>query len=293
MRTLFLKTAVALSLVFPLVSFAADVSIQEDTPTIHTKDQFEIGVEVSERKTAFNAIEGVFTYDANKVKLLRIIPGSLISFWVTEPVVTIPGEVRFSGVIPGGFLGDSGKLFSLIFEATETGSVLFEMKGLHAYQNSATGLSSDVSASPKKITILQNEPTRTPRVLNASVENDITPPASFVVNAAKDPALFENQWFIVFQTTDKETGIDHYEVAETKFFKPKPEEWVVAKNPYVLKDQTRQSYVYVKAVDKSGNEKTSVLSPLSTSWYENYFLWIIMVIVLSLLGFLFWKRSRN
>jgi len=86
----------------------------------------------------------------------------------------------------------------------------------------------------------------------------------------------------VFATQDKGSGIDYYEIKESrqkflKIFK----KWVIAESPYVLKDRKLRSYVYIKAVDKAGNERIAVVEPrYPIKWYENYWIWIIIILAI-------------
>jgi hypothetical protein len=73
---------------------------------------------------------------------------------------------------------------------------------------------------------------------------------------------------VTFSTTDKQTGIDYYEVRETDERGNIPgtreaPQWtrVPANEPYVLLDQNLESLVEVRAVDKAGNERIASLSP--------------------------------
>ena len=74
------------------------------------------------------------------------------------------------------------------------------------------------------------------------------------------------------------------------------ENWKVAKSPYLLEDQGLSSFIFVKAVDKAGNERTEKLEPLHPqgAWYNNGFFWIIIIGALAILGIvLSWKRKSK
>ena len=49
---------------------------------------------------------------------------------------------------------------------------------------------------------------------SAVVADDVLPPEEFSVVLERTPNAFSNRAFIVFNTTDKQSGIDHYEVME-------------------------------------------------------------------------------
>ena len=69
------------------------------------------------------------------------------------------------------------------------------------------------------------------------------------------------------------------------------EGWARAKSPYILKDQSRKSYVYVRAIDKAGNERVEMVKPKkSTSWSE--FWWIYVIIITTITFLLLRKKVR-
>jgi len=71
----------------------------------------------------------------------------------------------------------------------------------------------------------------------------------------RDPAIFDGKYFIVFYTTDKETGVDYYMVKEGE------REWKIAKSPYLLENQNLDEEIKVKAVDRAGNETIATFYP--------------------------------
>jgi hypothetical protein len=97
-------------------------------------------------------------------------------------------------------------------------------------------------------------------------------PSPFSIELVQDNNVFNGKYYIVFSTTDKQSGIDHYEVLEEpirelslfKWGAPN-HAWVRVKNPYVLTDQRLQSVIRVKAVDKAGNERIATYAPTDTS----------------------------
>jgi hypothetical protein len=100
------------------------------------------------------------------------------------------------------------------------------------------------------------------------VSSDNVLPAEFTIDIQKNPTTFSGNRFIVFNTTDKQTGIDHYEVIEEPISKfaafdwgRADAPWTIQKSPYELKDQTLNSIIRVKAIDKAGNEYIATLVP--------------------------------
>jgi hypothetical protein len=112
---------------------------------------------------------------------------------------------------------------------------------------------------------------------------DSTPPEDFKPEIGKDPTIFEGKYFLSFATTDKTSGIDHFEIleADRRGFKrgtTRKAEWKRVESPYLLEDQSLQSIIKVKAVDKAGNEKISEIIPPA----KPFPYWIIFVIIVCL-----------
>ena len=93
-------------------------------------------------------------------------------------------------------------------------------------------------------------------------------------------------------------GIARYENKEEKIspilkIRIKGTEWSEAQSPYILQDQKLQSWIFVKAIDKAGNERVAELAPQkSLKWYEDYLIWfiIIVAVLIGLLGLLIFKK---
>jgi hypothetical protein len=102
---------------------------------------------------------------------------------------------------------------------------------------------------------------------------DTTAPEEFVPEIGQDPSMFEGKYFLSFATTDKTSGIDYFQVKEGK------RDFTKVESPYILKDQNLQSKILVKAVDKAGNEKITVVLPLK----KPFSYWKIIVILIGVM----------
>ena len=81
----------------------------------------------------------------------------------------------------------------------------------------------------------------------------------------------------MFATQDKISGVDIYKVREGSwgFYKQ-------AESPYLLKYQKLDKKIYVKAIDKGGNERIVVLNPqMHTKWWGDY--WLAGIIMLAII----------
>ena len=176
-------------------------------------------------------------------------------------------ETVFSGIVPGGYIGGSGRIFSAVFYAKKKGKGFIEIRNPKVLLNDGQGTETKTKTSILKIAISA----KTPSVLPPE-KKDIEPPEDFLPEITRDPSVFGNKWFLVFSTQDKESGINYYKVCEGK------RKCVTAESPYLLKNQNLDEEIIVKAVDKSGNNKIVVLPPQKPKiWYENYLYLVILI----------------
>jgi hypothetical protein len=91
---------------------------------------------------------------------------------------------------------------------------------------------------------------------------------------------------LVFETQDKNSGIETYRVKEGYFGRYRD-----AVSPYKLQHQDGDRQVYVKAIDRAGNEIVSLLYPQEEGvWFhqqQHIFSILIVFISLCLLFFLY------
>jgi len=117
------------------------------------------------------------------------------------------------------------------------------------------------------------------------LKGDTIIPESFLIILEQNPVVFEGKYFITFSTTDKQTGIAHYEVQEGE------KEWKRADSPYLLEDQGLSGTIRVKVIDKAGNEYVAEYVP-AVEKIKPLFYWIISLIILVGAG-LIWLRKKK
>lgn len=230
-----------------------------------------------------NVIDGVITY-SDQIKLVDVSRGqSILSMWVEEPNIdTKNNQVSFAGGIPNGYCGRvagdprlTNVVLDLIFQApgfvigaseNATATVAFS-KQTKVLLNDGYGTPSDVQLYGAQLTLLENKG-GVRDAWGEIVTNDVIAPEKFSISLERTPNAFSNRYFITFNTSDKQSGIDHYEVIE----EPSSEKtvftwgsenapWRTTVSPYQLKDQTLHSTIRVRAVDKAGNEYVATLIP--------------------------------
>lgn len=247
-------------------TFSIAVMLDAETPV----NTVSVSVHVPESLTPID------TYDGN----------SLLNFWIDRPIFDEQTrELRFSGIIPGGFSG-IGPLLVAEFEIVEGTQALldFNLDATIVYQHSPDGIADSVIAESIALPII-------PGKENIGVElPDSTAPEQFTPMIVQDIHLLQNEWTVLFATQDKGSGLSHFEIVEKRGNETDQYDkldWKQAKSPYALSDQERKSYIYVKAVDKEGNERVVVLSPLlEPHWYEKSNSWGILAVVIVSIGFI-------
>lgn len=282
----------SLGFILPQMVFAAQISFDAKTTQAQVGKNFEVTLFVNTELENINAFEGKVTFSNNLLDLKEIRDGNtIVNFWIEKPKAQ-DNTIVFSGVTPGGFNGKNGLIFSAIFEAKKEGVAKFEVNDARILRNDGIGSMAVLSIVPFEMVISKGAQVEIPAIPKIK---DRERPESFVPEIARDESVSSGKWFIVFLTQDKASGIDHYEIKESRqktliFFS----RWRVAESPYVLRDQELRSYIFVKAVDKAGNARIEKVLPQSPlKWYENYENWIIiilgLIIVYAIKRFL-WRR---
>lgn len=241
-----------------------------------------------------NAMEGTLFYPRKILELKEIRDGnSIINFWIERPKAEQNGQIHFSGITPGGYQGKNGFVLSAIFQTVAIGSGSIDIRELSVLQNDGKGTSVPVTAIPFQFVVSREGGSEQPILKK---EKDADPPEAFTLEIARDPNLFENRWFVVFASQDKGSGIDYYEVLENRSQNIENRSWIQEKSPYVLQDQELKSFIYVRAVDKAGNERIAVLSPRSSPQYAGYVVWSILGVVIVASYFfvrILWKKQKR
>lgn len=284
-------------LITPVRVLAAEIFFGTHAKEIGIGQKFEIGVLLNADGEEINAIEGAILFPHDILEAQEVYEGgSIVNFWIKKPIVSSvareSGKLSFSGVIPGGVTGKKGYLFSLIFVARKEGQVMITTADEKALRNDGKGTSIKLKQAPitlevgKKISVGEFLPPYDPDL-----------PESFTPRIVRDPNIFDGKWFLVFATQDKGSGVASYAVHESRRMETQivMNQWVEAESPYVLKDQTLKSFVYVKAVDRAGNERIETMSPSrEPHWYNAYLIWgIIGGIGILIFAFGFWKVRKK
>jgi len=274
--------------------FAAEFSLVADMNEIKIEQDFVVDLYINTEKENINAVEGKIIIPNNFLTVSEIRSGnSVVNFWVEKPQVS-GNEIIFSGITPGGYVLDEGLVLSLVFKAKKTGLTQINLADFFALKNDGNGTKAKIKTNDLKINIVS---------LGEFSEKDVTvfdkeKPETFKPEIGRDENMFENKWFVAFVTQDKGAGISGYEIRESKYKILNFSKWQPAESPFILNDQDLKSYVWIKAIDQKGNQRTVRLDPVNpVSWYANLDNWIIIILAIVVFYALrkkVWKKhSKN
>ncbi len=291
---IFFKTTsvflLSLALFVAVPVFAAEIRLDAHKTEINSGEQFLVDI-IIHSEESLNAVEGRLIFPADKLLVKDIRDGnSVINFWVEKPRIEVSGVILFSGITPGGFNGANNNIFSVVFEAKNTaesiGRASIILQDTKALQNDGLGSQTALLTRDTAVSIKPGDSNVPKEILI-----DKEPPEDFNPSIENDEKIFDGKYFLVFATQDKISGIANYKVREG--------EWgwfTVAESPYLLKHQSLDRKIFVKAIDKSGNERVATLPPQkSRAWYKNYSLPVILIIVAIayLIWKILWKKRRK
>lgn len=275
----------ALILNVPVVS-AATLYMQSSVNELNRGDTAVVSVRLDpDEGECVNAVDGVITYSEN-IQPVDISRGnSIFSIWVEEPVINRENRtITFAGGIPNGYCGRiagdprlTNTVVDLLFQSpglqigsSESGnevSIDFAAE-TNVYLNDGFGTIAPLQAFGADMTLTRQAGSAVSNPWQDTVNADAIPPEQFSITLERTPNAFSNNYFITFNTTDKQSGIDHYEVMEEPLdsidlfaWGAADAPWVVAKSPYVLDDQSLNSTIRVRAIDKAGNEYIAMYVP--------------------------------
>ena len=232
-----------------------------------------------------NAIEGEIVLPGSFEVVDISYGNSVINFWIEEPSVDNKNSLIFSGITPGGFTGEDKKILSFVVEPKISGTTRIYFDNFQALRNDGEGTA--ISVSNKDLILKVSSEAESKGVIEIVDEEK---PEDFVPLLGVDPEIFDGQYFLVFTAQDKNSGIDFYQVREGRMG-----EYVLAESPYLIENQKLNRNIFVKAVDKSGNERIVVWKREKGVFsYESLIIFgIIAIIILFLFRKKLWRKFKK
>ncbi len=283
------RMALIILLLVPFPTHAALMYLDPAEGTYGPGDTFIVNVRLAPDECV-NATHVEITYPRETLRAVDFSRGgSILTLFVEEPKLDADyGLVTFSGGIPGGYCGRIagdpvlsnilGKIvFSVVGTASEAPIRISGATKVHA--NDGEGTEVPLTTQDALITIAASA-TQSENPWIEAVQADSVPPEAFDIEVQSTRDVFQGNYYIVFSTVDKQSGMDHFEIFERGV-------WKVVASPYELRDQSLNEAIEVKAIDKAGNERFGVYDPSQaperqSSPFGNILL--ILAIVIFVLG---------
>ncbi len=267
--------------ILPVYSFAATLYLDPDSGEYHPGDTFIVSVRLDSGGDCVNVVSGEIAYPKDLLRASAFSQGeSILTLFTEQPKIDAEsGRVTFMGGVPGGYCGriagDPGYaniVGKIIFSvpATTLPGTLPPVEILPTSQV----LLADGRGTPA--TLLTNKAVFTIASGTGSginewldeLREDVTPPESFAIDLHRDEKTVGGRYFVVFQTTDKQSGVAKYELMERDVDRPAyirgtrtKVTWRPVESPYVLEDQTLKSTIVVRAIDNAGQIREESLLP--------------------------------
>jgi hypothetical protein len=340
-RLLLLILPILFFVLVPVATQAAVMYLEPEESVFGPGDSFGVDIKLDVDTGCINTIEGFINFSTNYLNVIEFVTGSsFLSLWIEQPShedltqINSTGELHFAGGIPGGYCGripgDPGL-------SNVVGQIIFKVPGIIVSDEQAEFI--DITINNKSRVLLNdglgtidNLKTRNARYRFATegvvpgegwrefILSDNIPPEPFIVELHQDSRLFEGNYYIIFNTVDKQTGVDHYEILELRPDEEvgiKPEsgflerllnrdreapDWQTGAMPYLLKDQTLKSIIKVRAIDKAGNERLVEYVPPYEGQKEEplinpiiivVVIVILLFIIISLVWLIMFKRKKK
>ncbi len=271
-----------------------------------------------------NTVDATIRFSA-AIRAVDVSRGeSILNLWLQDPKIDEEARtITFAGGVPGGYCGriaGDPKLtnviaefafrspgFSIGADSNEKTADITVGEETQVLLHDGLGTRAELRTMPARLVLLDTPGAEARDSWTDQVVDDEIPPSDFVVTLAQEGTAFSGKYFITFNSQDKQSGIDHYEVMEEPFddfnlfrWGRADAPWVTTESPYVLKDQSLNSTIRVKAVDKAGLERIVVLVPdvaLRTVSIERMVLFgvlsVVVVFLIIFVGYALYRRKRS
>ncbi|MEO5646657.1 MAG: hypothetical protein ABIO57_00285 [Candidatus Paceibacterota bacterium] len=279
-----------LLLLIAQVSYAKEIPVVMLTHVPQTGallQQFYVDVVVDPKGGSINGIQGAVTFSPDMLTFVRAETGtSNITLWIDQPKAQ-GDTISFSGVIPNGFNGlinpfDQsvklpGQIVRLVFSGKAPGIAKISTTNISITDNDGIGTIEKMTDTNNTVTVSD---TAAPSLY---INNDIISPtlSATVIN---DHNLYDGKSVLIFNATDKESGVDHVTLQEGDG------ELSTIESPYVLHDQSRKSILLLHAYDMSGNVATITIAPLVP--HTSATAMVIVLFITLIIFYVIYKKIR-
>ncbi len=271
---------------------ATSLRFASDAATIALQQKQVVTLILDSEGQDINAIEGTITVTGSSLKLLSVVDSnSLVSYWLEYPKI-VGNSIRFSGIIPGGYHGKQGALFAVLVQGDTAGDSIWQTISTKALSNDGKGTQLTLASTALTLSV-NGDITISPSTA-VPYSDDREAPESFKPEIGRNHYMFNNDWFVAFTTQDKSSGMDYWEIQESRTGYLDPKKWQRVESPYRLQDQSLTSSIYVRAFDHEGNVRQEIIAPLhAPSWYSDFRIYIILIVFVALALFFAYRRRHH
>jgi hypothetical protein len=297
-KNYFLLLIVFFFLILPFGAMATTLKLEPSLSEHKIKDSFILDVQINTKSECINAVGINLKFPQQILEAVDFSKGSsILQIWPQEPRLNNQeGTVSFSGGVPGGYCTENQfeSLGEIVFKTKEVSKKIVEkviFLEAEAFLDDGKATLDETVTESGYFIIIPDYSIEKLDPWERRLKEDRTPPEAFSLRISKDSLLYDNQKTLFFSTVDHQTGVDYYQVLEKKrigFIKMGSEEWEKAKSPYLLKDQSLNSVIKVKAVDKAGNERVEEFNP-GYSW-QDVGPWLLLILII---GVNVWKQKND
>jgi hypothetical protein len=275
----------------PFSVLASEIIFQSPNKTLGVGDEFSVPVVLSSKGVSVNTIAGDITWSNDTLSAVNILSAnSIVGPWIEMPHIS-GNTISFSGIMPGGYetldntdsqKSGPGLIATIIFRVIKEGEGKIEFSDMHLFKNDGLGTEISVQNNPLVLSFSQHG-----SGLNVPINSNI-PPEAFIPIIVHNSDIYNGQTVVIFSTTDKENGIDHYEVKQGDNGK-----WITAASPFLLPNQWFSGTVFVKAFDLAGNYTiaTVEMKQKISIWF--IFSLLIIVVIVFFILFVLLKYYKN
>lgn len=283
----------------PMLAHGASIYVTPGEGTYGVGDTFVAEVRILTDAECVNAADLEIVYPKEYMRAVDFSKGSsILTLWVREPVLNHEqGIVSFAGGIPGGYCGRVqgdpslsnilGRIAFTVVGVSDKADVLISNNArLYAHDGLGTEIVPERAVASF---VLLPEPQLPENEWIAEVQEDTIPPEAFTVEVHSTRGIFSGRYYLVFSTTDKQSGLDHFELYERGA-------WRTITSPHALRFKSLDD-IRVRAIDKAGNERLgaydAAAAPESQASVDFSFI-IFGVILVALVAFSrFFLRPRE
>lgn len=274
-------------------TFAANLILIPSKNLVGTGEQFYVDLMLNPEGESVNTINGSISFSSDSISFIRAEEGkSMVNLWVEKPKLE-GNKLIFSGVMSSGFSGVidpfkpeaklPGLIIRLVFETKTKGEAVFSSDIFSLNLNDGLGTEIKAPAIDSSIVTINNT------INHSKYESKIDSSPELEAYITRDPNISNNKYILIFKATDKETGIKSVKIKEGRT------DWKEIESPYVLKDQSRHSYITVQAMNFNGAGVIVNIDkiPYDLEQFIDIFIIFVSILILCILIFIKKKYAKK